>query len=267
LFEGTKTVDNTLLVKYLSAFFVYFVGIVGILAVVMMMYGGYHYIVAAGNPSKMTQGKEIISGAMIGLTLALVSFLLLGTINPSLVNFRGILPLYVAERLQPFATITGQPSAATTGCQAEAKQLLQSPRVSFPYRSTCASVQPATEPKAEFKNLAGSDTCTMFALSTDDCTKTHFIAADIKLLKALDELESRNCSFSINAFGGGIHAASSLHYSGKAVDLQKPSGCSIDTLKDALCTKGGIHICDEDEHHFHISTKIPDCPSGSVQIC
>ncbi|MBI4426334.1 MAG: lytic transglycosylase domain-containing protein [Candidatus Kerfeldbacteria bacterium] len=65
----------------------------------MMMWGGYHYIVSAGNPQKMNQGKEIISGAIIGLVLALTSFLLLQTINPALVNFRGILPIYIGQIL------------------------------------------------------------------------------------------------------------------------------------------------------------------------
>lgn len=100
LFEGEQQVSGTLFARYLGAFYVYFIGVVGILAVVTMMWGGYHYIVSAGNPQKMNQGKEIISGAVIGLTLALTSFLLLRLINPALVNFQGILPSFIGQILQ-----------------------------------------------------------------------------------------------------------------------------------------------------------------------
>lgn len=101
LFEGTKFVDSTLFSRYVSAFFVYFIGVIGVLAVVMMMWGGYHYITATGNAAKMKQGKEIINNSIIGLILALTSYLLLSLINPNLVNFSGIFPSAISTRLQP----------------------------------------------------------------------------------------------------------------------------------------------------------------------
>lgn len=118
LFEGEQQVSGTLFARYLGAFFVYFIGVVGILAVVMVMWGGYHYIVAAGNPQKMNQGKEIISGAVIGLVLALTSFLLLRLINPALVNFQGILPTYIGQILQPDERL-GEPTKKDVGTRAD----------------------------------------------------------------------------------------------------------------------------------------------------
>ncbi len=101
LFEGEQPVTNTLIGSYIAAFFFYFVGAVSILAVVMMMWGGFHYITSAGNAQRMRQGKEIIGNALIGLVLALTSVLLLRTVNPALVNFRALVPSYVAQILQP----------------------------------------------------------------------------------------------------------------------------------------------------------------------
>ncbi|MBI4093047.1 MAG: transglycosylase SLT domain-containing protein [Candidatus Kerfeldbacteria bacterium] len=101
-FPSTAIVDSHLLAKYLGAFYIYFIGVIGILAVVMMMWGGYHYIVSAGNPQKISQGKEIISNAVIGLVLALTSFVLLRTINPQLVSFAGVVPSYIQEILQSY---------------------------------------------------------------------------------------------------------------------------------------------------------------------
>lgn len=114
--KGGYPIDESLLVKYLSAFYVYFIGVVGILAVVMVMYGGYHYIVSLGNPTRMNQGKEIISSAIIGLVLALTSFLLLSTINPALVDFKGLMPVPISQLLQPLESVSNQAQCA--GAQA-----------------------------------------------------------------------------------------------------------------------------------------------------
>ncbi len=100
--SGALAIDGSLFAKYLGAFYVYFIGVIGILAVVMIMYGGYHYIVSMGNPSRMKQGKEVISGALIGLMLALTSFLLLNIINPALVNIHSIVPTFIARVVQTY---------------------------------------------------------------------------------------------------------------------------------------------------------------------
>lgn len=86
LFSGPIVVDNNLFGNYINSFYVFFAGVAGILAVVMMMWGGFHYITSAGNPQKMKQGKEIINNAIIGLILLLISYLLLNTINPNLIR-------------------------------------------------------------------------------------------------------------------------------------------------------------------------------------
>lgn len=83
LFTGAS-VDETLFGRYVSAFYIFFAGVAGILAVVMIMYGGFHYIVSLGNPQRMKEGKDVINNAIIGLMLVLTSYLILYTINPNL---------------------------------------------------------------------------------------------------------------------------------------------------------------------------------------
>lgn len=83
LFTG-GVVDGTLFGRYVNSFYIYFAGVAGILAVIMIMYGGFHYITSLGNPQRMNQGKEIISNALIGIILVLTSYLLLNIINPRL---------------------------------------------------------------------------------------------------------------------------------------------------------------------------------------
>ncbi|MBU4332019.1 pilin [Patescibacteria group bacterium] len=61
-----------------------------ILAVVMIMVAGFQWIAAAGNSATIGKAKSRIMNAIIGLVLALGSFVLLNTINPKLVEFEGV---------------------------------------------------------------------------------------------------------------------------------------------------------------------------------
>lgn len=51
-----------------------------------MTIGGIMYILAAGNAAKVEDAKDTILQALFGLGILLVSYLLLRTINPDLVN-------------------------------------------------------------------------------------------------------------------------------------------------------------------------------------
>lgn len=97
-FSGNITVDGNLLPRYISAFYTYFLSVVGIIAVVMIMYGGFRWITAGGNPSRIGAAKEIIQSAIIGLILALTSRLILQTINPELVSLR-LAPIQQIEQI------------------------------------------------------------------------------------------------------------------------------------------------------------------------
>jgi hypothetical protein len=117
LFEGTQRVDETLLGRYISGFYVFFAGVAGILAVVMMMWGGFHYITAAGSPQRMNEGKSIISGAIIGLILVLTSYLLLNAINPRLIQLQVPSLRYIPQILVTDQYCEAQGSKAVAAAQ------------------------------------------------------------------------------------------------------------------------------------------------------
>jgi len=56
--------------------------IMTLVAVLMIVFGGFTYITAAGDPAKAGKGKSILTYAIIGLAIALVAKLI-----PSLVRF------------------------------------------------------------------------------------------------------------------------------------------------------------------------------------
>jgi hypothetical protein len=86
--------------KYLNILIKLFLGICGVLAVVMIVMGGIEYMTSELASSKEA-GKESIRNAILGLLLALGAYLILNTINPNLLN--------VCLNTLPVATITIDP--------------------------------------------------------------------------------------------------------------------------------------------------------------
>ncbi|MFH1207163.1 MAG: lytic transglycosylase domain-containing protein [Patescibacteria group bacterium] len=87
--QPVKVEGNTL-GTWLTFAYVFFVSVAGILAVTMMIYGGIKYTVSFGNPSKLQDARDTIASAMIGLAIALGSYVILLTISPRLVTFQGL---------------------------------------------------------------------------------------------------------------------------------------------------------------------------------
>ncbi|MEI6575097.1 MAG: pilin [Bacteroidota bacterium] len=80
--------STTYIGQYVSAFYNYAMGIVGILAVIVLMIGGIIWLTSAGNPSKITQAKDLMIGSITGLVSLLISWILLNTVNPDLIKFK-----------------------------------------------------------------------------------------------------------------------------------------------------------------------------------
>lgn len=95
-FTQERTVDGKKIyvVKDLSCyiyyFYKYFASVVGILAAVMIIYGGFRYLTSFGNPTRIAAAKEQITSAVIGLFLTLGTYIILFTINPSIVTMRNL---------------------------------------------------------------------------------------------------------------------------------------------------------------------------------
>lgn len=79
--KGQVTIDT-----YIPGVFNLAIGIAGVLAVLMIIIGGVEYITTDAIQGK-TDGKARIQNALWGLLLALVSYILLHTINPKLTMF------------------------------------------------------------------------------------------------------------------------------------------------------------------------------------
>lgn len=76
------------LATYFKNLYLLALWIVGISALFMLVVGGFLYLSSAGNTHLLGTAKKTIYAALIGLTIALISWLLLDTINSDLTNLK-----------------------------------------------------------------------------------------------------------------------------------------------------------------------------------
>jgi hypothetical protein len=85
------------LAQYISAVYKYLLGISVITAAVMIVYGGFKYVMGATVPA-ISSGKETIQDAVIGLVILFSSVTILNTINPNLQP--GLLKVDILEPIE-----------------------------------------------------------------------------------------------------------------------------------------------------------------------
>ncbi len=74
LFEVVKNLLNTTF------------GIVGVIAVIMMIIGGFYYMTSQGSPDKVQKGKNTILYGLIGMVIVLSAFAIVNFVLDGLLN-------------------------------------------------------------------------------------------------------------------------------------------------------------------------------------
>ena len=85
---GLPTEGEINLSQYIIGLYNFLLSIVGIVAVMMLIIGGMKYITAAGNASIISDAKDTITNALFGLLLALLSWVIVSTINPDVLYIK-----------------------------------------------------------------------------------------------------------------------------------------------------------------------------------
>jgi phosphatidylglycerophosphatase A len=85
---GLPATGTVNLSMYLVGIYNFLLSIVGIVAVMMLIIGGMRYITAAGNSAAVGDAKDIIQNAIVGLLLALLSWVFIATINPDVLYIK-----------------------------------------------------------------------------------------------------------------------------------------------------------------------------------
>ena len=104
---------------YIATLYKFIVGSVGIIATTVIVYHGFRWATAAGNQTVIGKSKEGIVSALIGVILAVTSYIVLFTINESFVSFPTICPeglLVEAGELQTWETCGSVTTSESTEC-------------------------------------------------------------------------------------------------------------------------------------------------------
>ncbi len=73
---GGETDFRTLVLTIIQ----YFLGFLGLLAVIMVIYGGITYVTSAGNDEAVGKAKKIILYSVVGIIVILLSFVIVGAV-------------------------------------------------------------------------------------------------------------------------------------------------------------------------------------------
>ncbi|MDP3057151.1 MAG: hypothetical protein Q8N37_01340 [bacterium] len=89
---------------YLSGLYTFLISVVGIVAMGAIVIGGARYLTSAGNPSAIEDAKHTINSAIIGLLLAISSWVIINTINPDI--------LVLKNPAMPWSAVGYSPTAS-----------------------------------------------------------------------------------------------------------------------------------------------------------
>lgn len=104
------------LAEYINLGYRYMVSIVLIAAIIMVVWGGFRYLLGSANIGNVQRGKEIIRDAVVGMLIVIGAFVILNTVNPRTVELRN-LTLSNIQRQDVNLSVAG---GARTECSSDA---------------------------------------------------------------------------------------------------------------------------------------------------
>lgn len=126
--KNGRNIQIPFLAQYISAVYRFLISIAVIAAAIMVLYGGFLMILGQTG-ARVRQGKDLIVDALIGLTLVLGARIILGLINPELLQLKPVeikiietIPFETVQKLQEQAAKSDfVPDPAITQALQEAK--------------------------------------------------------------------------------------------------------------------------------------------------
>jgi hypothetical protein len=97
----SPTTVATPIPEYVKYIYYLVISICGLIALGVLIYGGFRYLTSVGNPEATKDAREQIFAAVLGIVILLSSWLILYNINPQLVSIR---PLLLRPFINPLPT-------------------------------------------------------------------------------------------------------------------------------------------------------------------
>lgn len=105
--------NSDLLAKYIIAFYNYGLAVSGVLATLVLMGAGLIWLTSGGDSGKISQAKELISGAIAGIIILVCAWMILNTINPNLTKLSNISTQVVKKEEKGFIKCCSQTKGET----------------------------------------------------------------------------------------------------------------------------------------------------------
>src|SRR3989339_916007 len=115
-FAGTQKIDSNSIATYINAVYRYGAGLAGVIAMFMIVFAAWQWIIAAGNAGKIENAKETIIGALIGLALLFGGYLLLAQISSRLVELKGLDITHIDTKLRDSIEYMACPNTIYINC-------------------------------------------------------------------------------------------------------------------------------------------------------
>lgn len=222
--------------------------IVAISALFMLVVGGFLYLSSAGNTHLLGTAKKAIYAALIGLIIALISWLLLDTINSDLTNLK-------------LSGLSGAVGTNTNGGATSGNEGKTPPAGSV---ESCKSMKTQV-------STSQCDDASANLLGALQCMNQE-LGGRMTLSSISDKNGFKGCQDSWTD-AGCAHAQNSCHYGGKgkyskscAADISRSaSGAASDAEFRAAAKKCNVSHFDihgSPVAHVHISTSECDCDSN-----
>lgn len=84
------SIDGSGLPRYIGALYNYASIIAGVIAMFMLVFAAYQWLLAGGNAERISRAKDTVSGTLLGVALLFGGYLLLSQISDNLVNLKSI---------------------------------------------------------------------------------------------------------------------------------------------------------------------------------
>jgi hypothetical protein len=124
------------LAEFINGLFRYGIGLIILLAVVVMMVGGVIWLTAGGKEEKISDAKNLIGGSVLGIVIALSSYIILNIVNPALTVLSPIKLAYVQK--EDLEDLDLSKSAEELGIS---QSQLNNLRGENPYQEGCGNIE------------------------------------------------------------------------------------------------------------------------------
>lgn len=268
--SDTITVDGTTLAKYIRAVYRYGGIFAGAVAMFMLVYAGWEWLLAGGNSSKISRARDKINSTLIGLALLFGGYILLSLISKDLVNFK---PLNTAlpKIGEICPTLTDEKTCTRSGC-------LWVPTTAEEYRTTnithhcVAPLSVSCPSEGQLQDIA----IPRLNESCSDCRLT--IDTINKLKIAVNMLDPNTESMTITSAYRTLEKQQELYdcYKNRTDENNCPSGCSscneaakpsceaphmTGTAVDVCIRTATINSCSYMSSKYNCENK-DSCPAG-----